>query len=362
MRKSVYLAIIVLLAGLLVGTGVLPSPIDAVAWNPPPRPALTGPLAANTALQKAELLVPEKIRGPEDIVFDAQGRLYTGSADGRIYRMTFGTKGEPVVGVFAETGGRPLGLRFDQAGNLIVAAKERGLLSIDPTGIVTTLTTSVDGTPITYANELDIADDGTIYFSDSSTKFDFGFPFDMLEGRPHGRLLAYHPQEKRTTVLLSGLYFANGVVLAPNQDYVLVVESFRYRITRYWLKGPRAGTHDPFAENLVGIADNLERAAAGTYWVAMNNRRLAPIDWMHPLPLVKEQVAKLGGERLRIIVARNRYGLVVVLDAQGQVIRSLHDPSGRVYNVSTAVPHEGALYLGTLFGDSIGRVSLTPDP
>mgnify|MGYP001093017002 CR=1 FL=1 len=352
----------VLLAGLLVVVGMQPSPIDAVAWNPPPRPALTGPLAANTTLQQAELLAPGQIHGPEDIVFDGYGRLYTGSADGRIYRLTFGTTSEPVLEVFAETGGRPLGLRFDRAGNLIVAAKERGLLSIDPTGTVTTLTTSVDGTPITYANGLDIADDGTIYFSDSSTKFAFGFPFDMLEGRPHGRLLAYDPQTRQTTVMLSDLFFANGVVLSANQDYVLVVESFRYRITRYWLKGPRAGTHDVFAENLVGIADNLARAADGTYWVTMNNLRPALIERMHPLPIVKEQVAKLGEERLRNVVARSRYGLVVQLDAQGRVIRSLHDPTGRVYNLSAAVPYEGALYLGTLFGDSIGRFSLTAAP
>ena len=45
----------------------------------------------------------------------------------------------------------------------------------DPFNVITlsveTLTDSVDGTPILYADDLDIADDGIIYFSDASTKF-----------------------------------------------------------------------------------------------------------------------------------------------------------------------------------------------
>ncbi|MHB9144465.1 MAG: M24 family metallopeptidase [Symbiobacteriia bacterium] len=36
------------------------------------------------------------------------------------------------------------------------------------------------------------------------------------------------------------------------------------------------------------------------------------------------------------------YGLAVQLDAQGQVNRSLHDPSGQVYNLSSAVLTAGA--------------------
>ncbi|WP_246358471.1 strictosidine synthase family protein [Paenibacillus phytorum] len=34
---------------------------------------------------------------------------------------------------------------------------------------------------------------------------------------------------KQTTVLLEGLYFANGVALSADEDYVLVAESYHYR-------------------------------------------------------------------------------------------------------------------------------------
>ena len=348
---------VVAVVGLVIVVFV-PSPIDAAEWNPPPRPELTGPLAENNELANASVIAAGRIPGPEDIVFDEQGRLYTGGEDGVIYRITLDRDGNENVEEFADTGGRPLGIRFDGQGNLIVTDSERGLLSVAPDGEVTVLADSVNGTPITYADELDISSDGTIYFSDASTEFERGFPFDMLEARPHGRLLSYDPRTGSTEILAEDLYFANGVSLTPEEDSVLVVESFRYRITRLWIEGPRAGEREVFADNLVGIPDNLHRAPDGTYWVAANNIRPAIIDRMHPSPFAKEQFAKLGQDRLRGISADSRYGLVLQLDERGEVVRSLHDPGGRLYNLSAAVEHEGDLYLGTLFGDSIGRYLL----
>lgn len=362
------LGLILAVSGVLLALGavasavvvfVVPSPIDAAGWSPPSRPELAGPLAQNDELVGAEVVAAGRIQGPEDVAFDERGRLYAGSEDGRVYRVTPGEGGSEKIEEFADTGGRPLGLRFDAEGNLVVADSERGLLSVSPDGEVTTLTDSVGGSAITYADELDIARDGTVYFSDASTRFDRGFPYDMLEARPHGRLLSYDPRTGETEVLADGLYFANGVALTPEEDSVLVVESFRYRITRIWIEGPRAGKREVFAGNLLGIPDNLHRAPDGTYWVAMNNVRPALIDRLHPRPFLKEQLAKLGQEKLRAAADRSRYGLVVQLDERGEVVRSLHDPGGRLYNLSSAVPHTGYLYLGTLFGDSIGRYRLS---
>lgn len=342
-------------ASMLVVILLLPSPIDALPWQPPTAPPLVGPLAVNQELAAADRLVPGAVPGPEDIAFDNQGRLYTGGQDGRIYRFRpEATTAAPEV--FADTGGRPLGLQFDAAGNLIVADSERGLLTIDPAGTVGLLTDSVADTPITYADELDIGRDGTIFFSDASDRFDRGFPFDMLEARPHGRLLAYDPAAAQTRILLDDLYFANGVVLSPIEDFVLVVESFRYRITRLWLSGPTAGSHDIFADNLIGIPDNIDVDRQGRYWIGMNALRSELVDVLHPRPFLKEQLAKLGQDRLRAIAADTRYGLLLALDASGQPVRSLHDPSGGLFNISTVTPHDGRLYLGSLWGDTIGRL------
>ena len=55
-----------------------------------------------------------------------------------------------------------------------------------------------------------------------------------------GRLLRYDPARGRTDVLADGLWFANGVALAPDESYVVVVETMRARLLRVWLRGPQA--------------------------------------------------------------------------------------------------------------------------
>ena len=49
------------------------------------------------------------------------------------------------------------------------------------------------------------------------------------------------------------------------------------------------------------------------------------------------------------------YGLVLRLDEGGGIVDSLHDPGGRVFGVTSATPHDGALYLGSLFGQRVTR-------
>jgi len=58
-------------------------------------------------------------------------------------------------------------MEMDAAGNLIIADAYRGLLSVTPDGSVTVLTDEMDGTLILYADDLDIAAGGVIYFSDA---------------------------------------------------------------------------------------------------------------------------------------------------------------------------------------------------
>ena len=106
---------------------------------------------------------------PEDVVFDAEGRLYTGLEDGRILRFQADVT-QPEV--FAQIEGRPLGMRFDAEDNLVVCARNR-LLSIDPGGSITELVSGeVDGIALNAINSVDIADDGTMYFSNSTVSWD----------------------------------------------------------------------------------------------------------------------------------------------------------------------------------------------
>jgi len=319
-----------------------PSPIHPLAWHPPAAPALTGVLAPNEELAKAELVTATP-DGPEDITFDAQGRLYTGDESGVIYRVTPGGQAER----FADTGGRPNGLRFAPDGHLLVADTRRGLLSVDPTGKVDVLTDTAGGRRLALTNELAVAADGTVYFSDSSdTPYGkINLTHELLQARSSGRLLRYDPRSRHTDVLLNDLNLANGVALSPDQSFVLVNETFRYRITRYWLTGPKAGTHDVFADNLPGFPDNLAAAPDGTYWVGLYQPRNPTLDSMQSHPFLKAQLAKLPDALLSS--STQHASTALQLGGAGRPLRALGDTTGHVYGLTTATPHDGYLYLGT---------------
>lgn len=208
-----------------------------------------------------------------------------------------------------------------------------------------------------FTDDLDIGRDGVIYFSDASLRFEQpDYLLDLLEARPWGRLLSYDPATGKTAVLLKDLYFANGVALSAQQDFVLVNETYRYRITRYWLKGEKAGTHEVFIENLPGLPDNLQGDGAGTFWVALPSPRKADADFLHRNPWLKAQLAKLPRALWPKPVA---YGLVIALNEKGEIIRSLHDTSGtHLRMVTSAKPVGDYLYLGSLDNDRIGKLRI----
>jgi len=345
---GLFVLIVVVVAFFLA----FPSPIDPVAYEPPPIPEMTGALAPNTDLADVEILAAAEIPGPEDVDVDDEGRIYGAAVDGRIVRILADGSTE----TFADTGGRPLGLHFDAEGNLIVADGMKGLLSIDAEGEITTLLTAVDHIPLGFTDDVTVASDGTIYFSDASTKFGPGdFIYDMLEARPHGRLIRYDPDGPTAEVLLDDLYFANGVALPADERFVLVNETWRYRVTRYWLKGDQAGESDVFIDNLPGFPDGVSYDGQGTFWVAMFTLRNPMADQLSPRPFLKKLVAKLPPP---LHPQAEPYGLVLAIDEEGQIVRSLHDPQCR-YGPITSVEHrDGVLYLGSLTDDGIGRVAL----
>ena len=352
MKKTLLVLVSISLLGM-VTLFIYPSPVDSVAWTPPTAPPLSGPTAANNLLLTSDLLALGEIYGPEDVAVDQQGRIYAGTQDGFIKRvLTDGT-----VETWVETKGRPLGLHFDPSNNLIVCDAYKGLLAINPAGEITVLTTSADNTPLGLPDDVDIAGDGKIYFTDASSKWSQGnYIFDLLETRPYGRFLVYDPANKTTTTLIDNMYFSNGVALSQHEDFVLINETWRYRVIRYWLKGEKAGTHDVFIDNLPGFPDGVSGNRKGRFWLALPTLRLPAVDKMHPRPWLKNISAKLPDWLKPKPID---YGLVLLLDENGNIIKSLHDPSGTILKeITSAEEYDGFLYLGSLGNDRIGRIAL----
>lgn len=342
--------------GALATVGVrTESRLDPVEWHPPEPPAMTGPLASNHELAGADTVV--SCEAPEDVAFDDEGRLYTGSSDGTIRRTrepveptTTDADLEPV----AYTGGQPLALAFD-GDELYVCAAGVGLVGIDPDGNASIKADRAGDREIAFADDLHILEDDTVYFTDATEHSQY--QDELLELRDTGRLLAYDPDSGETTVECEGFGFANGLELGPDGESFLVTETSRYRVSRYWFRGDRAGEVEHVAENLPGFPDNIDAHGDGSFWVAIPTLRDPMIDRLHRHPWVGRQLGKLPESAVGAL-GIDHYGLVLRMAADGEILESLHDPTGDVYGVTSATPHEGALYLGTLFGERVVRYPL----
>ena len=338
-----------------------PVPISPQAWTPSPAPPLTGQYQQNSQLATIERLslgtgtpAPGTGFAPEDVALDAQNRIYTGLDDGRVIRLQAdGT--QPAV--FSNTHGRPLGLVFDANGNLIVADAIKGLLSISPDGSVTVLTTGADGVAFGCTNDLDIAANGTIYFTDASSKYPLSdFTADLLEHGPNGRFFAYDPKTKTTRTLLRNLSFANGVAVSPDQSFVLVVETGSYRVHRFWLRGPKQGQSEIFIDNLPGFPDGILSNGKDKFWLALVTPRDPLLDKLLPHPFLRKAIARLPKF---LQPAPKRYSFVLGLDPNGHVIENLQNGSADCYaEIANAVERNGTLYFGSIGESTLGRYRL----
>jgi len=358
MLKRILLSLLGIIILIVFYFLVWPVPISPVAWKAPPNPGYTGPFASNERLKGLETFAIDGNHGPEDIALDAQGRIYAATHQGHIVRLEAdGSKPENWV----NTGGRPLGIDFDSQGNLIVADAFRGLLSIAPDGTISELTTSADGIPIRFADDVDIAADGKIYFSDASTKFGpkvIGDTYkashlDIMEHGGHGRLLVYDPAAETTKTLLAGLNFANGVAVSHDQSFVLVNETGRYRVIRYWIAGGKKGTSETFIDALPGFNDNISTGYDGRYWVAFISPRNALLDSLADKPFLRKVIQRMPTFMRPQVVA---YSHIIAIDDNGKVVVDLQDPDGS-YPINTSVTEtKEYLYIGSLVAPVLGRI------
>lgn len=358
---SILIALGVCVAYLLMW----PVNIQPISWNAPVDKGYTAPFTPNMKLAELKSLSIGDLHGPEDVVGrkeNGEWIVYTSTQSGDILRINTNSKEHTV---FADTQGVPLGLAFDATGNLIVADAHRGLLSIDNSGQVSVLTTTTDdGAPIVYADELDIAKDGKIYFSDASTKFsaqDNGGTLEasLLEIMEHGstgRVLVFDPSENSTRILADNLSFPNGIAMCPDDQCILVAETGTYSIKRYWLSGVKSGLMDTIIDNLPGFPDNINRGLDGRYWIGLTSPRSKPLDKYSTNPTMRKIMMRLPAF---LRPSAESYGFVFAIDFNGNFIAQYQDPSAS-YPLTTGATEigDGWLYISSLGSTWLGRKSL----
>lgn len=360
---SLLFAILILFTGYLT---LWPVPIDPQPWTPSADAGFTGPFAPNDRLADLALLDLDGFHGPEDVVIaneDGRDIVYTTSQDGVIIRIdTEANK----ASVFAQTGGVPLGMERDDQGNFVIADAFRGLLSVSPDGqTVTVLTDSFAGQPIKYADDLDIAANGVIYFSDASTKFGaqaIGSTLgaSLMEISEHGntgRVLAFDPSTGETSLVKDGFSFSNGIAMCPESDCILVNETGEYRVHKLFVDGPRKGDSEILIDNLPGFPDNINPGSIvdgkQTYWLGLASPRSKELDDVAQKPFMRALSYRLP-ESFRM--SPTHYSIVIQVDENGQILQTLQDPEGSYPVTTGAIEGSGWLYVTSLVTHQLGRI------
>jgi sugar lactone lactonase YvrE len=267
--------------------------------------------------------------------------------------------------VFADTGGRVLGFDFDAKGRLIAADAFKGLLAITPDRRVSVLADRVGpDDPIRYADAVVVAPDGTIYFTDASTRFSpaqwggtlEASVLDIMEQSATGRVLAHDPATGKTRIVASGFSFANGIALSADGHTLFVTETGRYRI---WKVDGRARDLDVQAggpqasvllDNLPGYPDNVMRGRDGRFWVGLFKPRNPAADSLAQQPFLRKVLLRLPRFLLPL---GEPYGHVFAIDEEGRVTADLQDPSG-AYDTTGATETADRLYIHSLQAHALG--------
>lgn len=253
-------------------------------------------------------------------------------------------------------------------GRLAVADAVFGLLAVDlQTKSVEILCNMAAGTPVRFANSVEVTLDGTIYFTDSTNiapkQLTTGFydthasaVLDILTGNPTGRLIKVNPATREATVVKDGLSFANGLALSQDESFLIFSDLGHFRILRLWLSGPAAGSTDVVLSNTFGYVDNIQKASDGGFWAAIASRRSPIIDALANYPFLREILVKIP-EQLFPVPPLEAH--VLKLSKNFEIEYYLHDNTGHIPSVTDASEYDGKLYLAAVNANYYAVLDLT---
>ena len=391
------LVIVLVLALLVAGWWVMAAPraeiqtADSIAIDRATEAAIR---AVDRSVEFAGALeqFPSKVPAFDDAVFlqDGTTALVT-ATDGQIWRLNLGNhSGEPLVdpplmayGIH-DAPGDPNHIYFCASRSYSAAAlNERvGLyrLSLD-TRKVDALVLDVPATdlmnerPIVYADNdsgapelgpgittpkrplivcdnLEVSEDGKrIYLSEP---FDYsGASVDdaldeAIALSPNGRLWRYDLETRTTRLIAEGFHFINGVLYdlhpgQPREESVLVTQTSLFRLTRLYLRGPKAGQDEVVLDGIIGLDDGMDRDSAGRIWLALFSNRTALLTWVHEHAWIKPLLMRVPA-RLLMALPQKTGVLVVSPDGRTPLYSALYDGDA-LASIASAVPSAAGVYL-----------------
>uniref|UniRef100_A0A915E1G4 Strictosidine synthase conserved region domain-containing protein n=1 Tax=Ditylenchus dipsaci TaxID=166011 RepID=A0A915E1G4_9BILA len=372
----------VILSSIIVVLGILfvyfNGSFDPQVYSLKHPPKLAGVLAPNKHLRNANLILKGQISGPESLLVEGN-TIYTGTWDAKIVKIVDGVikqtiklTNETVCGTFDTEPicGRPLGIRRLNKDLLVVADAYLGIYTLDfaqgKWKQVYSTKQKINGESLSFVNDLDVLDENTVFFTDSSSKWDRRrFLHSFMEAKPNGRVfqLNLNP-DGEVKVVMDNLYFANGLQIFPDKQSFLVSECSMSRIKRFYFAGAKKGTQEVFVDNLPGLPDNIRLSYTNTFYVGLAGVRhsdeFSLVDKLGDLPWLRKLLIEIIPERYLaklFTLVKRKYGIAIELDQAGKIISAPQDPDGLIVTDASQVSDDAThLYLGSFHADFIAKV------
>ena len=299
------------------------------------------------------------------MILDRDDNLYAGSRHGDIVR--FFPPDYQRMEIYAHIGGTPLGMAFDKHDNLYVCIGGMGLYRVTPERKVEKVTDETnrsyasvnDDSRLRLADDLDITDDGRIFFSEATVRYEMHeWATDGLEARGNGRIICYDTRNGKTHTVLRDLKFPNGVCIASDGQSFLFAETWGCTVKRHWFDGPKKGTTELVLDNLPGFPDNINNSSDGHYWTSLVGMRCPALDLAWKMPGFRRRMAKRV-PRDEWLFPNINTGCVLKFNERGEVLETMWDLGGENHPMITSMrEHRGHLYLGGIMNNRIGQYKL----
>jgi hypothetical protein len=215
---------------------------------------------------------------------------------------------------------------------------------------------------VVVCDNLAISEDGRrIYFSEP-----FAYENASVRDAIHeamalarnGRLWRHDLDTGATRLIAEGFHFINGVLYDPHpgqprQESVLVTQTSLFRVTRFYVNGPKAGSAEVVIDGLPGMPDGMDRDAEGRIWLAMFASRSRLLTWAHKNAWIKPLLMRLP---TAFLMSQAGHTGVVVLSPDGsKPLYSAFYKGPELSSIASAVPAPSGIYLANVALDDDDR-------
>jgi hypothetical protein len=323
-------------------------------------PSMDGAFSPNDRLEHTTP-IGEPLPGADAAAEASDGSIFV-SAGNTVWRLS--GPGYESRSMFHEFDSAVGALAFHPDGRLL-ACTARGLAALNSAGR-TAFLAEAEGERLNCLTAVTAAPDGTIFVSNGSARHPAAdWCVDLMELNVLGRIVCCGPAFDKARVLGRGLNYPGGLAVAPD-GYLWFTESFGHSLSRARLTAPGViGPTETIIRNLPGYPSRLALAAAGGFWLSLFGVRTHLVEfvlkeddfryemmrtiprpyWIAPVISSTRdclEPLQLGGLRALGIekpwAPPRSYGLLARLDADGEVIETLHSRvGGKNHGITDAI-------------------------